>query len=61
MCGHDTRLFSFSPKMAREVAACDFSYFAAITAPHAPPERLRVVCDWGNWVRLVRGPSTELS
>lgn len=36
--------------MARKINKCDFSYFCAIAAPEAPPERFRTLCDWGNWV-----------
>ncbi|KAK1959930.1 terpene synthase metal binding domain-containing protein [Colletotrichum sublineola] len=36
--------------MQKIVNACDFSYFCSIAAPSAPEERLRTMCDWGNWV-----------
>ncbi|KAF6826099.1 terpene synthase metal binding domain-containing protein [Colletotrichum plurivorum] len=36
--------------MQKIVNACDFSYFCSIAAPDAPEDRLRTVCDWGNWV-----------
>ncbi|KAK2002105.1 terpene synthase metal binding domain-containing protein [Colletotrichum falcatum] len=36
--------------MQKAVNACDFSYFCSIAAPSAPEERLRTMCDWGNWV-----------
>lgn len=42
----------FSPKMQKKVNACDFSYFCSIAAPEAPEEKLRTMCDWGNWVGL---------
>lgn len=29
---------------------CDFAYFAAVMAPDADLERLRTICDWGNWI-----------
>ena len=41
---------SLSLETTRKVSACSFSYFCAVAAPHAPPERFRVLCDWGNWV-----------
>jgi hypothetical protein len=37
-------------KTQKRVAQCNFSYFSAICAPDADPERLRILCDWGNWV-----------
>lgn len=36
--------------MQKIVNACDFSYFCSIAAPDAPEDRLRTMCDWGNWV-----------
>ncbi|OAA74565.1 terpene synthase [Akanthomyces lecanii RCEF 1005] len=44
------RVCAFDSKMARKISKCDFSYFCAIAAPEAPPERFRTLCDWGNWV-----------
>ncbi|KAK5999191.1 (+)-eremophilene synthase [Cladobotryum mycophilum] len=41
---------SFGPKMRMKINKCDFSYFCAIAAPHAPPTEFRTLCDWGNWV-----------
>jgi hypothetical protein len=36
--------------MSKKVNACDFSFFISIAAPDAPPDRLKTLCDWGNWV-----------
>ncbi|KAK2028364.1 terpene synthase metal binding domain-containing protein [Colletotrichum zoysiae] len=41
---------SFSPEVQKRVNTCDFSYFCSIVAPTAPEERLRTLCDYGNWV-----------
>ncbi|CAN9298890.1 unnamed protein product [Alternaria alternata] len=40
----------FAPSMSKKVNACDFSFFISIAAPDAPPDRLKTLCDWGNWV-----------
>ncbi|KAK1984687.1 terpene synthase metal binding domain-containing protein [Colletotrichum cereale] len=45
-----TEKCSFSSRMQKTVNACDFSFFCSIAAPSAPEERLRTMCDWGNWV-----------
>lgn len=36
--------------MTMKINKCDFSYFCAIAAPEAPPDKFRTLCDWGNWV-----------
>ncbi|KAF4984010.1 hypothetical protein FZEAL_715 [Fusarium zealandicum] len=36
--------------MKRRVEACDFAFFISVAAPHAPPQKLKTMCDWGNWV-----------
>jgi hypothetical protein len=46
--GH--RKCSFSASMRRKVELCDFSLFCSIAAPEAPEDKLRTMCDWGNWV-----------
>ncbi|KAI9037613.1 terpene synthase family protein [Aspergillus affinis] len=40
----------FNGRSWKILSKTDFSYFCSISAPHASPERLRTVCDWGNWV-----------
>ncbi|PTB60117.1 hypothetical protein M431DRAFT_502236 [Trichoderma harzianum CBS 226.95] len=44
------RFCAFGPKMKMNINKCDFSYFCAISAPHASRSRFRTLCDWGNWV-----------
>ncbi|CAI6332731.1 unnamed protein product [Periconia digitata] len=44
------RMCGFLPSMRKKIDACDFSWFISIAAPDAPPERLKTLCDWGNWV-----------
>ncbi|KAK6845983.1 terpene synthase metal binding domain protein [Apiospora arundinis] len=39
-----------SPKESKRVHYCDFSYFVAVLIPQAPKEKLKIACDWGNWV-----------
>ncbi|KAH8164929.1 hypothetical protein CIB48_g3318 [Xylaria polymorpha] len=43
---------SLSPGKYKRVRYCDFSYFCAVLVPHASQEKLKIVCDWGNWVFL---------
>ncbi|CEI39940.1 unnamed protein product [Fusarium venenatum] len=40
----------FSPRMKKRVEFCDFALFISIAAPDAPGDRLKTMCDWGNWV-----------
>ncbi|KAM0343769.1 hypothetical protein ACHAPU_008196 [Fusarium lateritium] len=40
----------FSARMRKRVEFCDFALFISIAAPDAPAERLKTMCDWGNWV-----------
>ncbi|RGP69189.1 terpene synthase metal-containing [Fusarium longipes] len=40
----------FSPRMKKRVEFCDFALFISIAAPDAPSEKLKTMCDWGNWV-----------
>ncbi|KAH7344353.1 terpene synthase metal binding domain-containing protein [Pyrenochaeta sp. MPI-SDFR-AT-0127] len=44
------QICGFAPNMRKKVNACDFSWFISIAAPEAPADRLKTVCDWGNWV-----------
>jgi hypothetical protein len=32
------------------VSTVDFSYFCSIISPESGIEKLRTLCDWGNWV-----------
>ncbi|KAF4438743.1 hypothetical protein FACUT_4691 [Fusarium acutatum] len=41
---------SFSPRMKKRVEFCDFAIFISIAAPDAPFDKLKTMCDWGNWV-----------
>ncbi|CVK85123.1 uncharacterized protein FMAN_02036 [Fusarium mangiferae] len=41
---------SFSPRMRKRVEFCDFAIFISIAAPDAPFDKLKTMCDWGNWV-----------
>ncbi|RKK70496.1 hypothetical protein BFJ69_g11758 [Fusarium oxysporum] len=41
---------SFSPRMKKRVEFCDFAVFISIAAPDAPFDKLKTMCDWGNWV-----------
>ncbi|KAG4266805.1 hypothetical protein FPRO04_13100 [Fusarium proliferatum] len=41
---------SFSPRMKKRVEFCDFAIFISIAAPDATFEKLKTMCDWGNWV-----------
>ncbi|KAF4454624.1 hypothetical protein F53441_2858 [Fusarium austroafricanum] len=41
---------SFTPRMKKRVEFCDFATFISISAPDAPVEKLKTMCDWGNWV-----------
>ncbi|KAJ4267010.1 hypothetical protein NW762_003108 [Fusarium torreyae] len=41
---------SFSPQMKKRVEFCDFAIFISIAAPDASFEKLKTMCDWGNWV-----------
>ncbi|KAM0545031.1 hypothetical protein ACHAPJ_011541 [Fusarium lateritium] len=41
---------SFSPRMKKRVEFCDFAIFISIAAPEAPFEKLKTMCDWGNWI-----------
>ncbi|PVI02312.1 terpene synthase metal binding domain-containing protein [Periconia macrospinosa] len=45
-----TESCDFTPGMRKKVNACDFSWFISIAAPDAPVDRLKTLCDWGNWV-----------
>jgi hypothetical protein len=36
--------------VARAVVKCDFSYFGAVMSPFADQQKLRTICDWGNWI-----------
>jgi hypothetical protein len=36
--------------MKKRVEFCDFALFISITAPDAPHDKLKTMCDWGNWV-----------
>lgn len=38
--------------MASFVHKTDFGYFVAIVAPDAEEDELRIMFDWGNWVRI---------
>ncbi|KAF5664694.1 hypothetical protein FHETE_6965 [Fusarium heterosporum] len=40
----------FSTRMRKRVEFCDFALFISIAAPDASAERLKTLCDWGNWV-----------
>lgn len=44
------RKCQFSPRMKKRVEFCDFALFISIAAPDAPYEKLKTMCDWGNWV-----------
>jgi hypothetical protein len=46
--------------MKMKINKCDFSYFCAIAAPEAAPERFRTLCDWGNWVSRTTGTTNYL-
>ncbi|KAF5846417.1 hypothetical protein GGP41_003797 [Bipolaris sorokiniana] len=50
----------FAPSMSKKVNACDFSYFISIAAPDAPPDRLKTLCDWGNWLSVGVAPLYHL-
>ncbi|PKY05071.1 pentalenene synthase [Aspergillus campestris IBT 28561] len=41
---------SFDERTERVLGKTDFAYFCSIAVPHASPEELRTVIDWGNWV-----------
>ncbi|KAK8023454.1 terpene synthase [Apiospora marii] len=41
---------ALSPKQAKRVQYCNFTYFVAVLIPHAPKERLKIASDWGNWI-----------
>lgn len=36
--------------MKKRVEFCDFAIFISIAAPDAPFDKLKTMCDWGNWV-----------
>ncbi|KAH7219711.1 isoprenoid synthase domain-containing protein [Fusarium oxysporum] len=36
--------------MKKRVEFCDFAVFISIAAPDAPFDKLKTMCDWGNWV-----------
>ncbi|KAG5661739.1 hypothetical protein KAF25_003978, partial [Fusarium avenaceum] len=40
----------FSARMKKRVEFCDFASFVSIAAPDAPIDKLKTMCDWGNWV-----------
>ncbi|KAM0427740.1 hypothetical protein ACHAQK_011888 [Fusarium lateritium] len=40
----------FSARMKKRVEFCDFALFISIAAPDASVEKLKTMCDWGNWV-----------
>lgn len=46
----EVRKCQFSPRMKKRVEFCDFALFISIAAPDAPYEKLKTMCDWGNWV-----------
>ncbi|KAG9232758.1 isoprenoid synthase domain-containing protein [Amylocarpus encephaloides] len=37
-------------KVSKKIIRADFALFCAIASPEASRERLRTLCDWGNWV-----------
>ncbi|KAG9508351.1 hypothetical protein J7337_001915 [Fusarium musae] len=39
-----------SERWLAEVEFCDFAIFISIAAPDAPFDKLKTMCDWGNWV-----------
>ncbi|KAK7975751.1 hypothetical protein PG989_014214 [Apiospora arundinis] len=39
-----------SPIESKRVNYCNFSYFVAVLIAQAPKEKLKIACDWGNWV-----------
>ncbi|KAK8092575.1 hypothetical protein PG999_014774 [Apiospora kogelbergensis] len=41
---------ALSPKQAKRVQYCNFTYFVSVLIPHAPKERLKIASDWGNWI-----------
>ncbi|KAK2605505.1 hypothetical protein N8I77_008338 [Diaporthe amygdali] len=43
-------VMSLSQQECKKVNYCDFAYFCAIVFPHANQEKLRILCDWSNWV-----------
>ena len=40
----------FTEHQRNAVHKMNYNYFGSIMVEGAPPERLRTVCDWGNWV-----------
>ena len=50
---------NFDERMRRKICEIDFSFFLAISAPEAGEAELRTICDWGNWVGLLRQPVFE--
>lgn len=41
-------------KMHKTIRKTDFSYFMSVVVPDTDAVRLRLVCDWGNWVSAVK-------
>lgn len=44
------RTCKFGPKETGMIHGLDFSYFCAVVIPFASASKLRLLCDWGNWV-----------
>ncbi|KAF4767580.1 hypothetical protein HAV15_009140 [Penicillium sp. str.  len=45
-----SRVCGFSPSQSNTLHSLDFGFFCAVVIPFADETKLRLLCDWGNWI-----------
>lgn len=50
----------FGPRQSSALHGLDFGFFCAVVIPFADEAKLRLLCDWGNWVHFNHFPLFNL-